>query len=261
VKFVLKQEQFIDMLEKMLVKDIYPSSVLSIKGKTIYSIQKEEHARAIRFVKFSESYFESIDESKEESIDLNIEKVLKVIKNIPATVSLTIQTKGEKLLISGEKPDGQVLDIKLTYNEPEGDVIKSLDDVNIKMKEGTPVVTEQQIPLDIQFTIKLEDFKEITSYASSLGTEFYRFFLENKKLGVRIGNLDATSDEVTYYPKATIKKGEGLDVVYTYGIAQIGETFEHDVMVCTKSNCPTWIYETIPKKYILGLYIPPFEEG
>jgi len=244
-----------------MVKDIFISTVISIKGKTVYSIQKEEHGRAIRFAKFNEEYFESIDESMEESIELNIGKTLKVIKNIPATVPLIIETKKEKLSISGEKPDGQVIDIKLTYNEPEDDVVKTLEALNIKMKDTTPIVTEQQISLDTQFSIKLEDFKEITSYASSLGTEFYRFFIEEKKIGVRIGNLDSISDEVTYYPKAKLVSGDALDVVYTYGIAQIGETFERDVIICCKSNCPAWIYETLPQKYILGLYIPPFEES
>ena len=251
MKFSLKQEKLQELLEKLIVKDIFPSSLISTKGQTLYSIQKEEHGRALRFAKFNKSYFESIDDS-DESIELDVERTLSVVKNILPNTVLTVETKGNKLSISGER-----INVNIAFKEPEAKIETSLP---FEMKDGIPLIGASKIPLDTVFSIKLSDFKSLSSYASSLKTEFYKFSIGNKKLTIKVGDLHNFSDFIVFEPESGIENDNSLDVIYTYAIPQIADTFRKDeVIIKTKTQSPAWVQETTDD-YLLGILVPPYVE-
>ena len=67
------------------------------------------------------------------------------------------------------------------------------------------------------------------------------------------------SDYVILNPDGEIKNGKELEVIFTYGIPQIADTFHESINIKTKSNCPGWFYEGT-KDYVLGVLIPPYME-
>ena len=248
MKFKLKQEKLQTLLEKLLVKDMFVDSVISVKDKKLFSIQREEHARALRFAKFNESFFEEIDDSTE-AINIDIQKIFNVIKNISAETDLTVEIKGNKLSISGKN-----VDINFSYKEPTEEVLTALP---FEMDDGCPIVGDTKDKLDTSIKITLEDFKGISAYGSAMKTEFYKFMIKNKKVSVRVGDLHEFSDYVIFEPDSKVLNGPELDSTYTYGIAQVAETFDSDINIKTKTACPIWIYEGT-KDHILGVLIPPY---
>jgi len=253
MKFVLKQEKFQDLLEKLLVKDMFPSTIITVKEGKLFSIQKEEHARALRFLNVKSSFFESID-SGTETIELDIEKTLNMVKNILPNTLLTIETKGNKLSIKGKN-----IDANLSFKEPESEILTSLDQANMNITEGVPIVGDSKVKLSTYFSIKLPDFKDLAGFAGSLKTEFYKFTFDTNKIAVRIGDLHDFSDFVVYNPDGAIKDGKDLEVIFTYGIPQIADTFQEDINIKTKTGCPGWFYEGT-KDYVLGVLIPPYQQ-
>jgi len=228
-----------------------------LKDDTLFSIQKEENLRGLRFAKFSKEYFDEL-EGKNESIHINAEKMLGIAKRIPANTDVSLFTQKGKVMIGAEF-DGRKINPKIAYLEPE-EVITELKDANIEIKNGVPFVgkeDQEKIELDTQLSLDINDFKDIVDYGSTLGTEIYKFYFENKKPIVRVGDLHAHSDSVTYYPKGKVVKGEGLEVVFTYGIPQIASTFDSDINIRTKSNCPGWFYES-GDGFVLGILLPPY---
>jgi len=255
MKIKIKQEKLVSMLEKLMVNNMFPSCVITAKDG-LFSIQREEHGRALRFAKFSKDYFDFIE--GKESIDFNAEKLIGIAKRIPAGTDVSIDTSKGKIRVEAEF-DGRRINPTIAYMEPE-EVIDSLNDANIDIKDGIPFVgKEKNVKLETHFEVKLQDIKDIVDYGSALGTEFYKFYFEKKKPVVRVGDLHAHSDDVTYYPKGEIKKGEGLEVVFTYGIPQVASVFDKDVSIKTKSNCPGWFYES-GDGYVLGVLLPPYVE-
>jgi len=260
MKIKIKQENLVKMLEKLMVDNMFPSCIITIKDKVLFSIQREEHGRALRFAKFKETYFESIS-NETETIHINAEKFLNIIKKIPATTDLTLEKVDDKIVIQGEF-NGRKIKPKLSYIEPE-EVIDKLEDANVEMKEGVPHVgkpDQEKVALDCHLSIKLEDFKDIVDYASALDTEFYNFTFDKNNIVVNVGDLYSNSDTVEFYPKGKKVKGDALETVFTYGIPQISKTFDHDINIKTKSNCPGWVYEGT-KDYVLGILVPPYEES
>lgn len=253
MKFKLKQQKLVDLLEKLLVKDMFPSCIISVKDGTLFSVQKESHARGMRMLKVNKKFFIDIDKSTE-SIELNIDRTLGIVKTILPETELTFETKGNKVSITGKNVNANV-----SFKEPTEDILTKMpfetrDDVlhfvSSKMKDN--------IPLDNHFVIKLSDFKDIGSYANSLGTEFYKFML-GEKLSVRIGDLHDFSDYVVFLPTTEIKSNKGLKVFFTYGIPQVSATFQSDVNLKTRTDSPGWFYESTDE-YTLGVLIPPYVE-
>jgi DNA polymerase III sliding clamp (beta) subunit (PCNA family) len=250
MKFVLKQEKLEDMLEKLMVKDILPKSVLVAKGKTIQSVQKEEHARAFRLLKLNENYFESIDEVEdEEAIEFDVKKMSSLIKNIPANMNITWETKGNKIELSAEHRKFGVAIV-----EPE-EIEKKLP---FELKDGAP--TWDETSLDTKVVIKTSDFKEISGYANSLATEFFNFKLDGKKLSIHVGDIhDFTEYAILDITDVDIKKGKELDVAFTYAIPQIADTFREEATIWAKTDMPAWFYEKTDE-YFLGVLVPPYTE-
>jgi len=253
MKFKLKQQKLVDLLEKLLVKDIFTTCVFSVKQGTLFSVEKEEHGRAMRFLKVNKNFFEDIDESTE-SIELNLEKTLSIVKTILPETELTFETKGNKVVISGKNVNANI-----SFKEPT----EILEKMPFETKDGVlhfvSSKMKDNIPLDRHFIIKLPDFKDIGQFANNLGTEFYKFMLDGK-LSVRIGDLHDFSDYVVFSPETTVKSGKDLEVFFTYGIPQIAATFQQDVNVKTKTNSPGWFYESTDE-YTLGVLIPPYVES
>jgi len=266
MKFGIKQEKFQELLEKLMMRDIYPSSIISTKNGAMFSIQRAGKGRALRYAKFNNSYFDFIDNSSE-SIEFDVEKNLPLIKEIPAGMLLIIETKDGKFTVERWITDdkGKPITKKgcsyLNYKEPEGEVKDSLP---FEMKDGVPLVGEGKVPLSTVFTINLTSLKEITTFGktNTLKTEFYKFLFETadgaKKLAMRVGDLHAFSTWDVAYPISEIKSGDVLDVIFTYGIPQIADIYrQNNVTFQTSTNCPAFIFESCDQ-YILGMLIPPY---
>ena len=247
MKFEIKQEKLENMLEKLLFKDMFGSSVMCFGKKKVFSIQREEAARALRFVKFEEPFFESIGD-EEMAIEIDTQKVLGIVKKILPGSIVTVGIKDNKLSIKGGK-----VDARLSYKEPD-EVLKEL---TFSFEKGVPVIGEQKVPLDTHFTIKVEDFKDIGDCGSTLKTDFYKFSFNKDNVEVRIGDLHEFSDYVLFTPEGEIKKGDLTEVIFTYGIQQIASTFENIVEIRTRTNSPAWIHEGT-KEYVIGVLIPPY---
>jgi DNA-directed RNA polymerase beta subunit len=254
MKFVLKQEKLNYMLEKLSVGDMFPSCVLSTKDGKVFSIQREESGRSLRMARFNENFFEEIDKNGIESIEIDVKKYLATVKRIPPGMILTVETKGNKVSISGSYKDGRPETSLLTYRTPEGEVMSKL---TFEIENGIPLVGKEKIPLDTSIEINIADFKEISERSSAIKTEFYKFTIENNMLLVRVGDLHDTSDSTTFGPKSTIRKGEELETIFTYGIPEISKTFDSTVFINTRTKSPAWFYES-SKEHILGVFIPPY---
>lgn len=262
MKFEIKQEKFANMLEKIYFKDTFPSSILFGEGKTIKAIQKEEHGRVMRYVKFEEGYFESIEES-DDVIEIDTKKTLDMIKRIPSNTNILFELKGNKLSIrslSLEEVKGKDVDIRLSYKEPDSEVKKEL---SFSFEKGVPVIPigNTKIALDTYFTIKTADLKSVIEWATPLKTEFYKFSYDKKQpLGIQIrtGDIHEWSDCVLFNPEGEIKTGEELNVTFTYGIQQIANIFEQkEIQVRTKTHSPAWFFEK-GDNYIIGVLLPPY---
>jgi len=248
LKFKLKQEKLEDLLEKLMLKDVFVSSVISTKDKNLFSIQQEDHGRAMRFLSVKESFFEEIDESVE-SIELNIAKTLSIVKNILPNTMLTFETKGNKVSITGKNVNANI-----SYEDPKAEVKTELP---FEIKDGVPLIGKEKIPLTTYLTVKLTDFKDIAGYANSLDTEFYKFSIEDKKIISRVGDLHDFSDYVIFTPDGEIKTGEDLNVILTYGVPQVAGTFHNTVHIKTATNSPAWFFEGTAE-YTLGVLVPPY---
>ena len=256
MKFEIKQEKLEYMLEKLSVGNMFPSSVINTKDGNMFSIQREERGRAIRMLKLDNSYFESIDKDSNESIELDTEKFLRVVKKLSPGMILTCETKGNKLTIFGRYKDGRITNPKLTVKQPLGEVLTKLP---FTMKDNIPLVKLEGVEtkLDTHIALNISDFKDISDNASAIKTEFYKFIVKDKKFGIHVGDISASSDEWIFNPDSTIKTGDELDVTFTYGIPEISSTFDREVHIQTHSDCPGWFYET-SKEHVLGVFIPPY---
>jgi len=249
MKFKLTQEKLINLLEKLMLKDAFKKCTLTVRDGMLFSIEKEQHGRALRFLKINKSYFDEIDDSNE-TIALDLEKTLSVVKNILPTTELTFEKVGEKISITGEN-----INAKISYENPQGELLTGLPfEIN---DDGVPIIGEAKIPLDTYLRVDLQDFKDVANYGNSLGTEFYKFFISGDKIATRIGDLHNFSDYVIFNPNGDIKSGKELNVFFTYGIPQIAGSFSKEVNIKVKTNSPGWFYEKTDD-YTLGVLIPPY---
>jgi len=250
MKFVIKQEKLEYMLEKLLVKDMVPSSVISVKDGKMFSIQKEEKGRSLRFLKLQKEFFEEIDEKANESIQLDIAKFLKNVKLFPPKEKLECEVIGSVMSIKGE-----VRNPKLTIESPRSEVMTKLP---FNIEGNIPTVTDDQgaeIKLDVKVTVDVAEFREIIRGAEAIGTEFYEFTDKDGKFLTVVGDLNSNEKD-EFFPKS-ILKGKDFKAVYTYGMQQIGATFDKEVNINMANNAPAWVYET-SKEHLLGVFIPPF---
>jgi len=253
MNFEVEQSKLIEMFERLLLVNVYPSAVISTTTEgTLYSIQKDSHARALRFIKFNKGFFNSID-GKDETVEFDVEKALKLIKSMPAKDVVQVKTEGNKLRIIGSKKK-----VNLSTREPEEDIIQGLP---FETEEDVPVMGEgvDKIKLDVHLEMKLDDFKAFIADANPLKTEYYTFLVENKKMIVRVGDLHDTSDNTVWEPEGKIVSGSKLKSIYTFGVQQIGDTFRENIHIQLNNDTPAWFYEE-NDNYILGVLLPPYVE-
>jgi hypothetical protein len=276
MKFKIKQEKFQELLEKLTLSDIFPSSVFSTmtsNGQPIaFSIQREEHGQALRCLKLTKEFFEEIDAGAIESIEIDVSRALSIVKRMRPNTILSVETVGNKLKIYSLEEDkdsnGNVTDDvehipHITFKKPDEEVDIQLP---FELKDGVPLVGEKKIPLNVCFDVKLIRLKAMTEYGSSVKTNYYRFTLNNDKLEVRVGDLHDFSDFVLYRPRvAKVKNGNNFSVILTFAIAEIAKTFRKDFITFNGTkDAPVWIYEK-GDDYTLGVLLPPYipveEEG
>lgn len=254
MKFVIKQERLERMLEKLNVGNMFPSCIFSTRDGKAFSIQREDSARALRMSRFDKEYFESIDEGPIESIDIDMKKYLTMVKKLPPGMILTWELIGNKISITGKKKNGDSYNKLLTYRTPEVEVMTKLP---FEIKEGIPLVGNEDIPLDVQLTLDVDKFKEIAEDASTIKSEFYRFTIDDDMLYVRVGDLHNLKDASEFGFSDAIKKGKDLESIFTYGVAQIASAFSKNIHINTRSNSPAWIFES-SNNYLVGVFIPPY---
>jgi len=252
MKFKLKQERLENLLEKLMVKDMIPSSVISVKEDKLYSVQRELHARALRFLNVKKSYFEEFSCKEEESIEIDVPKVLGIVKKMTSDM-ITVETKDNKVLVSGGN-----IKARLTVQEPEGTVTKAFP---FEMEGDMPLIGADKIPLDTYISMDVSDLKEIIEVGSPLKTEFYKFSInDQKKIDVEVGDVLGIGDAVSStLPSGKIEKGEKLNVIFSYAVSQIADIFEGNMTIKTSTDSPAWFYEETDD-YLLGILVPPFEE-
>jgi len=262
MKFKLKQEKLEELLEKLIVKNIFPSSVMVSKGKELISIQKEVHGRALRVVKFKEKFFESIEESNE-AIEIDADRTINVVKNIPANTNLVVETKGNKLAISRLvcDKDGKEIGVKGVINISYKDPGEVQTEAPYEVENGVPLVGSEKVPLPICFEVDLSDMKSMTNFAGSLNTKFYSFKIKDKNLSVRVGDLHDFSDYDIENPVNKILKGENVEVIFTFGTEEIVDTFRKANIKIHTANSSPGLFSESDDTYTLAVLIPPYIEG
>lgn len=245
MEFELTQKKFQYLLEKLIVKDMFPISILSMKDGRIFSIQKEDNKRACRLLKFDKSFFNSINGANE-SFEFDIKKIHKMIKGIPSTSVLKIKATDDMINITGDN-----VDCVFNCNKLGSEVMTSLP---FSFENNIPIVTNEKIKLDTCFTIGLSDFKNAAGYATTLKTNVFKLFSDNGNVTMRIGDLYSFSDYITL--DMNVKTNDTFSVMFNYGLKQISKTFDNDINICTKTKAAGWFYE-LSDKHVLGILIPP----
>jgi len=269
MKFKLKQEKLQELLEKLIVRDIFPSSIITISkdSKTdepvLFSIQKEGHGRAFRYLKVNKDFFIEIEEC-EESIEVDVDRTLNVIKKINPGTELTIETEGNKLVITGEykelDKDGNVKSKRIvaphiSYKEPNQDILR---EIPFKFDGNYPVIGKDKVKIDNHFLFNLEDMKEITEFAGTVKTEYYQVTMEKDNLTIRVGDLHDFSDFVNYSPRYEMKNGGAFKLILSYAVAEVADTFRISPINCMMTtDTPAWLFEKT-NEYLFGVLIPPY---
>jgi len=259
MKFEIENKKLQDLLNYLKVDTLFPTCILSTKDKKLYSSQTEAYGYAFRFALFDEGFFKSISDDKD-SVKIDVEKTLKIIKNIDPEELLKVQypspTSKNKLNIKGKNDD-----INITVQAIEEGEAK--EGLIFKMEKNIPILkaeTDNPVKLDNKITMNLQSFKAVADRAVSLGTEFYSFVVDTKKnFEVRVGDLHDVSDFDVYKPKGTkvMTKGK-IEAIYTKGINEISKTLTSETIdLNIKTNCPIWI-SSIDKNYRLGFLLPPY---
>jgi len=261
MKFEVENKKLQDLLNYLKVDTLFPTCVISTKNQKLYSSQTEAYGYAFRFALFDKEYFESINKDQD-SVKIDVEKTLKIIKNIDPDEKLTIQypspSDKNKINIKGKTDDININ----TQTIEEGEAKEGLI---FKMEKGIPILkadTDNPVKLDNVIKMNIESFKAVANRATALGTEFFSFNVDKKKkFTIRIGDLHSVSDSDTYKPKEfDVDVKEEVESVYTKGVNEAAKTFTADnVVINIKTNCPCWITST-DDTYRLGMLLPPYQK-
>lgn len=264
MKFKLQNHKLIHLFEMLTVDDMISQPVISVEEDRLSSIQNEEHARALRVLNVNTSYFEEFDCPGEESIEIDIEKITSYLKNIKSDKILTVETKNNNLLLI----TGEDVKIKTRFTrQTEVTKNKFLKKSPLEIKNGVPVVGEDKIPMDVHFSINLDDFKKVATLIDDIETTIFKFRIGDEKIVVAeiLGDADRhgfTNSISLSFPDAKITMGaeKTLKVGFTYGIEQIASTFKNKIIeVKTGTDVPAWFIEKTDE-YELDVLIPPYLE-
>jgi len=259
MKFTLKQEKLQEMLEKLMLKNVFPSCVLTTRPYGLLSIQKDPHARALRLLKCQKGYFETFEGEEEETIEIaDMEQLLGLVKRYTPGQTIKCYTEGNMMHLEMKKEDGRKRKSKVPLQEPE-EVIKEVP-FN-KNEDGDPQIGKEEeamVVLDKKIDINLQDFRDIIDFTNPLKTEFYKFITEDGKMNIRVGDLTENSADTVEEMNCKMLKGDFLEVIFAFGITQIAESFtQENFRVRTNTHSPGWFFEG-DKTYTLGVLLPPF---
>lgn len=245
MKLKLKQEKLRDLLEKLSMQGMFGDSVITTKDDHLESIQKEANAVGIRKATFEKAFFDEY-ESDDNSILIDVERALNVVKKMAVNTDVTVETKEDKIRISNKKVSAFI-----SYNEAKDKVMKSMPfELN---DDGVPEI--KGVVLDTQIKMKIVDLKDAVDYGSSLNTEFYTFRAKDDSLQIRVGDLHKFSDYIVFKPEADVKKE--AEAIYTIGIPQISKTFiEEEFTINYTKDAPCLFIEE-SKDCKLEVLLPP----
>jgi len=247
VKFNIFNDQFQQILTCLHCNGLIRQSIISFTHEKIYSIQSEEHNRAMRI--FEYEHPSSVDNGSVESIEVDITLVMNLTKRIADDTILTIETDGRILYID----DGND-EIKIAYNIPEN----ALEKIPFTIKGGVPIYGEKKKILDTSFTMLKSDLMNAVMDNSVLKTDFFRFKLHDSKLTLQVGDFDMFGNTKTFCFSSYNSKGDAK-VTVDYGIRKIAETFGD--YICIKTcNDATMLFTDVTDEYLLRVIIPPYVE-
>lgn len=251
MQFSISQPKLKELLQKLSVSFMFPSTVLFTKDGQLLSIQREISGSAIRYAKFNSYYFEVISHEND-AVMIDANKALDLIKLVPSTESIEVEKKGDKLCFTDSEGT-----TKMYYEDPGKQLIEKLP---FEIKDGVPYVGKGKIPLDTVFIMKLSDLKKATEYGKKLGT-YYNFLVSQNSLSIEIGG---TYNKRKLSISGVLLSGKPVNNYYTFGIREVARTFRQDeIVVQTAPNAPGWFSEASQEiGYELALMVTPFiEEG
>jgi len=257
MKIELMQPKLLEILDYLYVDGLFPFSIITTKDGKLYSSQKEKEGFGYRYAMFLGDYFKSITKEKE-SVKIDIEKIKKFASLRKPDDVITLQYPSpkfdSKILIKGGRAKDNISVTKI-------DEAETKTGIPFKIENKTPYLNKGQTALDTHITISLASFKEVTSYATAHGTEFFKFSIgKDKKLELRIGDIHDLDDFTTYEPNCQVHNVNGsLDVTFTKGIKELSKTFTRDVEIHMKSNMPAWFSE-VSQSHKFGVLLPPMKE-
>lgn len=255
MKIKMKQHKLISFLEKLYLSGAYPIAHITIEERNddvvLRSIQKEAGARSLRYFNATSEYFDELEPTKVPFI-LEVEKIIKVIKNTPSDEDITITKQGEKISVKGNR-----VDLNLNYQIVNEDELTTK--IPLKMIDGTPHFGKDvDIPLSTKMKMKLSELKDITSYASSINTTTYQFVIANKKLNIRIGDIHKLEDYILFDSNVSVDEQTSLDVIMTYGINEIANTFQQPQFIMFTDTDKPLLAQEKSSTYTLGVFLPPY---
>jgi len=226
------------------------SVVISVKENKVFSIQKEEHGRALRFLKFNESFFTDISGEKQ-GIKFQIGKMYNILNgDVKDDDIVNFKIRGNAIIV---RHNGNTF--RFGWSDPDEEVKTCLP---FPIKNGIPVIGDSKIKLSTHFTTIVSDLKTISKYMNKFGTEFYKFSFKRGNVISRVGDLHDFSDYVEVNAGNDIIQGDLKRVIFTFGLSDIANTFEQDaVHMYTTDDSPIWIFEG-NGEYQHGILLPPF---
>jgi len=255
MKIKMKQFRLITFLEKLSFDGAYSVAHITIteinKEIVLRSIQKEQGARSLRYLTVKKEYFDEL-EPTDVPFKLEVDKIIKVIKNIPSDEEITITRNGQKISVKSNR-----VDLNLNYQKVDDD--EYMKNVPLKMIDGVPHFGKNiDIPLSIKLTMKRDELKDVVSLASSIDTKIYQFLIANKKLNIRIGDIHQLDDYILFDSNVSVKDKTSLNVTFTYGIEAISKTFHQNEFTLYMDTDKPLLIQEKGEHYTLGVFLPPY---
>jgi len=241
------------MLNKLYFDGMFHRVYITQKDEKLFSIQTQEHGRARRFLRFDKSFFIDIGDG-EKSMVIDVKKIMNVTQDIPDNKLIDVTNNDTKIIISAKREKHSI-----GWKYPKEEILTSVP-FTIENRVYTVYNREKniKIPLEVYFTVEKKSFKRIGNHLKNYRSKFTKFYFLRGKLKIRVGGLQDSSDFVTLEPKSEIKNGKQLSVIVLYGMKEIGNTFDGDIHIRTKTDSPMWIYESSDEGMTHGLMIAPF---
>jgi len=264
MKIMVEQPKLLEILEYLSVDGLFPFSVIVTNSRKITSAQTDKEGAAFRYVTFSPAYFKHVSEKKE-AVKIDVEKTKKFANLRKVTDVLTLEypvpEMENKMKISGGQAHDFIGVTKVDDDETNLGlpfVMKPIDKDD-ETSHKVPWLNKGQVALDTRFVMSLNSFKDIVSYASAHGTEFFKFHIsKDREANIRIGNIHELDDFSIYEPTSKVYNVHGdVEVTITNGIKELAKTAKGDVDVCMRSNMPMWFKETTKDK-LFGILLSPY---